>query len=378
MSKIMFNWHDVMLIMTCGLSLFLAGPMLLRSQRSSASALLAFFILTQGLAAAYYLLLYARVFRPATLALVEPFQSIPLVTLYTLQGLLLLWYSRAMGGHRFRIRRIDLLLAIAMHVLALSTILVMMFLGYWDYRYDGTVLALPPLLMSVVYGFRAVGIVRRYDRRLRNHFSNIETHNLDWLTYAAFGFIGVWCIRLLAYGLSMTRQYEWMHLVGSGANLPAIAIISCMVILGLSQSQHALPRPQSGSDEKSSRKAPNQELIDKLENLMKNVKVYQDPLLDLDGLADSLGVSPRTLSSLINGHYQKNFYDFVNLYRVEEAKRWLQGTSAQSMTIQRVFETSGFNSKSTFNTFFKKVTGQTPSEFRNERHTHALPAPGNQ
>lgn len=373
----MFNGHDVVLIMTSGLAVFLAVPMLLRSRRTTASVLLAFFVLTQGAAATYYLALYSFVFRPTTLALLEPFQSIPLVSLYTFQGLLLLWYCRAMGGSPFRFERRDLLLAVCMHVLAIVVICALVLLDYWNYRYDGTALALPPLILSVIYGFRAAGIVRRYDRRLRNHLSNIDNHKLDWLTYAALGFVGVWCIRLLAFTLSMTGQYKLMHMVGAGSNLPAIAIMSCMVILGLSQARNILPGDLSRQGEGSAKKQPNQELVAKLENLMENIKVYQDPQLDLEGLADSLGVSPRTLSALINGHYQKNFYDFVNRYRVEEAKERLRDNDAEQMTIQRVFEASGFNSKSTFNTFFKKVTGQTPSEFRRNNKTTVLPAPGN-
>ena len=60
----------------------------------------------------------------------------------------------------------------------------------------------------------------------------------------------------------------------------------------------------------------------------------------------------------------KNFYDFVNHYRVQEAKEQLGNPALSQKTIQRVFEDVGFNSKSTFNTIFKKVTGQTPSEYR--------------
>jgi AraC-like DNA-binding protein len=99
------------------------------------------------------------------------------------------------------------------------------------------------------------------------------------------------------------------------------------------------------------------------------VKLYQDPDLHLDGLADSVGISTRSLSALINGHHKQNFYDFVNDYRVRDAQRQLEDPSLKSKTIQKIFEDAGFSSKSTFHTYFKKVTGKTPSEYRKAAHS---------
>jgi AraC-like DNA-binding protein len=110
-------------------------------------------------------------------------------------------------------------------------------------------------------------------------------------------------------------------------------------------------------------------MIEKLDDLMSRVKLYQDPDLHLDGLADSMGGSTRSLSALINGHYEQNFYDFVNDYRVRDAQRQLEDPRLKSKTIQRIFEDAGFNSKSTFNTYFKKVTGKTPSQYRKAAHS---------
>jgi AraC-like DNA-binding protein len=77
-----------------------------------------------------------------------------------------------------------------------------------------------------------------------------------------------------------------------------------------------------------------------------------------------MGISTRSLSALINGHFGQNFYDFVNSYRIRDAQRQLNDPRQESKTIQRIFEDAGFSSKSTFNTFFKRVTGITPSEYR--------------
>ena len=223
------------------------------------------------------------------------------------------------------------------------------------------------MIVSVVYGVQAVGSLRAHSQRIRNQHSNIDDIDLLWLKYTAVGFTAIWGIRVFSYIGPKLGVKESADLLGQLANFPTVLLICWMVTLGLSQRQYAgsIPEtdPEPEADDEPVR-STNPALVSKLEDLMDNVRVYQDPDLDVEGLADSVGISPRSLSALINGHYGINFYDFVNSYRVSEAKRLLQDPDAKHMTIQRVFESAGFSSKSTFNTFFKKITGTTPSEFR--------------
>jgi AraC-like DNA-binding protein len=86
--------------------------------------------------------------------------------------------------------------------------------------------------------------------------------------------------------------------------------------------------------------------------------------LTLDELAERTNIPSRKLSQFINEHYEQSFFDFVNSYRIEEAKRILSGSKDPKLTVLEVMYQSGFNSKSSFNTLFKRKTGQTPSEFR--------------
>ena len=75
-----------------------------------------------------------------------------------------------------------------------------------------------------------------------------------------------------------------------------------------------------------------------------------------------LDVPARELTALLNGHFKMNYYEFINNYRIKEAKQILKADKDQ--TISDVFLAVGFNSKSVFNTFSKKNTGMTPSEYR--------------
>lgn len=91
--------------------------------------------------------------------------------------------------------------------------------------------------------------------------------------------------------------------------------------------------------------------------------VYRDPALSLGKLAEECGLSTHQASTAINACSGGNFYDWLNRHRVEEAKRLLQESDE---TVANVCYRAGFNSKSTFNSAFRRHTGQTPSEFRRQ------------
>jgi AraC-like DNA-binding protein len=248
---------------------------------------------------------------------------------------------------------------ISLPVIALAT---RWWFGDWNINQNGDLLSLPALIASVSYGLRARRTLKEYDAGIRDQYSNIDDINLVWLRYAAFGFVGVWCIRLLGFGMILIGNRYLIEFFSSGANVPAMILIAWMVILGLGQNLNKATTAENS--QAKSPKPPNKDSITKLDDLMQRVKVYQDPDLDLDGLADSLGTSPRSLSGLINSHHKMNFYDFVNGYRVKDAQERLKDPDKHEVTIQRIFEDAGFRTKSTFYTFFRKVTGLTPTEYR--------------
>ena len=88
-------------------------------------------------------------------------------------------------------------------------------------------------------------------------------------------------------------------------------------------------------------------------------------MLTLPELAQRLNISPCHLSQIINESFHQHFSDFLNKYRIEESKSILQ-KNEQRWNISEIALESGFNSKSTFNSAFKKHTGMTPKEFKNK------------
>ena len=103
---------------------------------------------------------------------------------------------------------------------------------------------------------------------------------------------------------------------------------------------------------------------EKLEAYMESETPYLDSGITLIDLAEKLGMNRGELSEVINVGAEKNFNDFVNHYRVEEVKRKLQQGEGEKYSLLAIALDCGFNSKATFNRVFKKLTGQSPSDYQ--------------
>lgn len=106
-------------------------------------------------------------------------------------------------------------------------------------------------------------------------------------------------------------------------------------------------------------------LKSEIERLMQSDRVFLNSDLTLNELASEIGITPHQLSEILNVYYRRNFYDFINFYRIEEAKRiFLEDVNATALGI--CFKV-GFNSNSAFYRAFKKETGTSPARYRKTR-----------
>ncbi len=117
-----------------------------------------------------------------------------------------------------------------------------------------------------------------------------------------------------------------------------------------------------------------QVLAKKMESLMQNEKVFIQRHLAIDHLAQQLKTNSKYISQIINEFYHQNYYNYINSYRITEAKLLLKNPANDKYSILGISIMAGFASKSTFNTAFRKFTGITPSEFRNQRDKKISPA----
>ena len=99
---------------------------------------------------------------------------------------------------------------------------------------------------------------------------------------------------------------------------------------------------------------------EKIEKAMRNEKLYTQPDLSIEKLSAHLDLPEHEVSQVINSSFRMNFFNFVNSYRLEYAMELLRNSSEHKKTMLEIAFESGFNSKSTFYTYFKKATGSTP------------------
>jgi YesN/AraC family two-component response regulator len=136
------------------------------------------------------------------------------------------------------------------------------------------------------------------------------------------------------------------------------------------------PAEKTGSEEKTEvstaekyqkNKMPD-ELAQKAFELLKEVMAEKNPFTDsnltLVDLAEMIHIRPYHLSQLINSRTGDNFYVFINSARIKYAAELLKDPVHKEKSILEIIYMSGFNSKSAFNTYFKNIMGETPSNFR--------------
>jgi len=187
--------------------------------------------------------------------------------------------------------------------------------------------------------------------------------NLSWLNYILFGFSLIWIIDVSSFILGR------LPVPHSFLDTPVLILIfifaNIIVYKGLKQ-----PEIFNGIEEKQKymhsrlTQSDKDRYLKRLQSYILKEKSYLNPLLTINKLGRAISISPRDLSQIINESLGVNFFEYVNSYRIKEAKRYLTDSSNRNRSILDVLLDSGFNSKSVFNRVFKKQTGMTPSAFK--------------
>jgi AraC-like DNA-binding protein len=231
-------------------------------------------------------------------------------------------------------------------------------------------------LQIIIYFYLSYKEIIKHQKNIRLFSSTIESVDLNWLK---FMFIGI-----IVMGLSWI--IDILFQLGT-ANTIYNIICSVIYLLGiLFIAYHTMKQKEIypfNDDEKQKLNEIISEtnlheenrkklLTDKklaelkveLIELMDNTKPYLDCELSLVKLASFMNVSTHILSYIINNGFDENFYQFINRYRIEEAKKQILNPQMNHLSLLGIGFEVGFNSKTVFNTTFKKYTGQTPSEFK--------------
>jgi AraC-like DNA-binding protein len=225
--------------------------------------------------------------------------------------------------------------------------------------------ALP--LQAVIYWFLSFNKLQKHIKGISQFLSSTDEIDLSWLKY----FLLVLMLIVIA----------WFNLIffdlKNLTQLTPLLYLSCVFFLAyfsLQQKEvfdfnkselNELSAIKTDKKENPKRVSENRlnELDKKIQELINLDKVYLENDLSLPKLAEKLNASYNETSFVINELYRDNFYNFINKYRIEEAKTLLLSAKYNQLNILGIAYESGFNSKTTFNTTFKKHTGVSPTEF---------------
>jgi AraC-like DNA-binding protein len=222
--------------------------------------------------------------------------------------------------------------------------------------------------------------IARYRQAIRERFSAIERINLSWLTSTiiAFGIAMLLAMLNSFIGLTPFKGYNEISL---GAIIVALFIFINRVIFKALQQPQLFSGIETTGSEKDvvtdetkpvQRKYATSSLstserethLHRLLEIMSAEKLYLNTELSIEDLANRLALPVKTVSQVINESLQQSFFDFVNTFRINEAKVLLSNPADKKITVLEVMYKVGFNSKSSFNTAFKKIAQMTPTDFK--------------
>lgn len=217
------------------------------------------------------------------------------------------------------------------------------------------------MLVYIVLSFR---LIYRYFQQENLPFFSNQDRRLAWCRHQAFLFLTI-IVVFVVIKLSFVHDLG-DHLIAGHISFIIYAIMFSVIRRSVffQETTERTPRKY----EKSSLTTELQEAtIKKLKVIMETEKPFLQADFSLPMLAKQLGVSTHHLSQVLNEQLRQSFFDLVASYRVVEAKQLL--CSKPPLKIEEIAEMVGYNSKSSFNTTFKKLTGKTPSEYRSGERT---------
>ncbi len=348
--------------------LFILGFVLITKRQKTAVAanrILALFMFSNALLISYFIL--------------EVYLSFPVPSVdffYFFLAPLLYLYTRSLTKQGFQFRRKMLLHFIPGGAAFLYTVIGAIIIN--NIRTDPAQLAKQQFTESFIFSgilhiqiwiYLAASfvILFRYRRNLKNTYSAIEKINLTWLLFILMAFMLMWFADLSHFLLSIN------HLLTAGTSrlLVFISLLinfifaNAAVYYGLNYPQLLILEKEPVRNYKTGLSEEECRIRAKeLQQFMVEKKPYLEPSLTIADLSEQIDIHQKYLSQIINSQFNQNFYDFINFYRIGEAKSMMDDRKKQHATVLEILYEAGFNSKSAFNSAFKKNTGITPTEYK--------------
>lgn len=258
------------------------------------------------------------------------------------------------------------------------------------------------IFSGIAYIILSLWTLKKFRRAAKNEFSYTENINLNWLRYLIFGIGVIWVSVIFGtdsttyssvvlfvlfvgyFGIKQvgiftqapppekTRDTAILNLNGLGDAAPlksSVALPAGPVaerISGMAESGNQMASEKTKYQKSGLNDSIAEQIHEKLKQQMQTEKWYRNPELSLSELAQKLNIQPNILSQVINTCENMNFYDYINQLRIDEFKELVTLPESQKYTLLSLAFDCGYNSKTSFNRNFKKVTGLSPSEYLKE------------
>ncbi|MEP3892693.1 MAG: helix-turn-helix domain-containing protein [Litorimonas sp.] len=233
-----------------------------------------------------------------------------------------------------------------------------------------TIVSLSISPWTIFHIYKGINLLRFHDLRLKDWFSRVNDKSLSWIRYVLLFSIVAILIDFISMFLGEFASAQSL-LRSINTIVLSVVVTSFAYTAILKRAMYNFPEQSSALEISRKTSYSNsglsndrlERLLNKLDALMDEKQPYLDPNLSLPKLANALGTTTNHLSQALNQGRGQTFLTFINMHRIDEAQRLMKSSTSNLLHIALA---SGFNSRSTFNTAFRKHCGKTPSKFRKQ------------
>lgn len=247
---------------------------------------------------------------------------------------------------------------------------------------EGLLMQLLRVVHISIYIVLSLVAIKNYQTKIKDNFSDIEKISLNQAKNILYFFLFALIVACISFVFGYVLSYSF------SLSNNIIGLVIGIIIFALAYSTWNKKNVEGMVSSKQKGKTGNpivppskvkgrsvfvltdeqlEEYGGRLETAIEEEKVYTENELSLAELSKKINIQAYQLSELISRLYNESFFDFINRHRIEEIKARIEDPESDSYSLLGIAMDCGFNSKSSFNTAFKKFTGLTPSEYRKQK-----------
>ncbi|MCO6475619.1 MAG: helix-turn-helix domain-containing protein [Phaeodactylibacter sp.] len=219
-------------------------------------------------------------------------------------------------------------------------------------------------LQIFYYSFLSIRMIRQAETTEAELGGQVP---LNWLKGLIIGLTAIYALSFFAIVLAVLG-YPLSRPLFTAVQIACVVMVYLLSYFSLAQPQLAYAPLQEGPKYQGSplSETDKDKLLQRILQHVETHKPYLQPNLTIEDFAGQLAVNRYYISQVVNERLEQNFSDFINAYRVKETQALLRDPARQHLKILAIAYEAGFNSKTSFNTVFKKFTGMSPSQYRRQ------------